>query len=295
MRVYFNDLSVGSPEMSLNDNFDKVTAFFNLIAHLKKTVGVNFVIVGGRFNGLRLCDTCIAECLYETGRDFDRLNLLRQLGNYFIKDTDLDDGHIFTHKATGRSSVLLGNAHASSRPVVSFTFHKEFASPHIIGIIKDGRDASIDNLYDEPQDYKPSCFVSVMDCRPYNPTVCPLWNTEATKTYHTSIESELNSIKNYPERKISILSKCADMIAQLNGWEFDESVTKLNKNSNAFRRIYNSAKFTYGKGYLSIDFEKPEIYFELHDKRGRHLGEYCWTGACSKDADPKKEHNINVG
>lgn len=293
MEIYFNELSSGDAAMRLIDHFDKVNNFFSLIADLKSKFNINLVIINHRFNGLRLCDTLIADCFYASDFGFDQRNLLQQLRNYFKDESEVDKNFIFLHSLTNRSSILLGNAHEYSRPAISFTFHEHFATPELSGR-KDNREVKVYNLYDRAQEYHPCYFVSKQDCKPYDPTVSPFWNTAATKKYHKSIEERLESIKTFPERKISILAECAKIIAELNGWELDEGLTKLNKNNSAYRRIYHSAKFCQGKGFLSVDFEKPELYFELYDKHGRHLGEYRWDGKLHKEADSKKAHDIKV-
>lgn len=293
MKAFFNELSVGFPSLRLTENFDKVKTFFELIEHISTTYGINLIIIIGRFNGLKICDTLIADCFNHKNFNFDQRNLLQQLANYFNNDPGMDKSLVFTHSSTNLKSILLGNAHSFSKPAISFTFHEDFARDIITGFIDD-RQANVYNLHNKNQNVIPLHFVSVHDCKPFDPTVTPLWNTDAITAYHNSIEAELNSIKTNPERKIATLCKCADTIAQLNGWELDEKITKLNKNSGAFRRIYHSTKFTRGEGYLSVDFEKPEVFFELHDKRGRHLGEYYWNGDPHKESDPKKRHNIDV-
>lgn len=290
MKVYLNDLSCGGTDLRLADNFSSVNRFFDLIDRLKD-FGVNIVIVAGKFNGLRLCDTTVAECLY---RDefFDQWNLLLQIYNYVRENADTDPAHVFSHAASRRDSVLLGNAHFQSSPAISFVFDRLFATSELTGT-KDGQPAVIQNFYDKGQAIDITALVTRADCRPYDPTVTPLWNTEATKAFHATIEPELAGIMAHPKEKIAVLSRCADTIALLNGWEHDEAVTKRNRKNNAYRRIYRAAKFTK-TAYLSIDFEKPEVFFELHDKRGRHIGEYLWDGTRSKGPDPDGTHDIDT-
>lgn len=214
------------------------------------------------------------------------------LRNYFYTATDINRTHEFAH-TSGRVSILLGNAVEKACPAISFTFNPEFVTDSIIGT-KDNRDVEIYNLYDDSHEIKITGLVSARECRAYNPAVKPFWNTEATASYHKSIENKLATIKKHPQQKISILKECAGIIAELNGWEYDESITKLNKTTNAFRAIYRSAKFSKDTAYLSIDFEKPEIFFELHDKKGKHLGEFKWDGSRSKVADKSAAHKITI-
>lgn len=293
MRPYFNDLSCGNPAISLSRNFDKVIRFFDLVELLKTNYGLGNVVIDGSLGALQLCDTLVAECYYSPVFGFDQRNLVQQLGNYFSRKTEMDKAHVFMHEPTGRRSVLLGNAHEYSSPSISFTFDKEFETPVIKGE-RCGQEAEIYNLYDRDQAFRLSNFVSRHDCKPYNPVESPLWNTGATGAYHKSVKEKLDSIKEHPGQNIAILSECADVVAQLNGWELDEGLTKRNKTATRYRRIYRPCKYPRKNAYLSIDFEKPEIYFELHDKRGRHIGEYRWDGFRSGDADITGGHDIKV-
>lgn len=309
MKAYLNDLSCGNgdEEIKLTDHLDKVNRFFELLQHLNTTYGLEGVIIKGSFGGLEICNTRLSECEYKfqvdkndpkSWKSFDIRNLVLQLRNYLGGDAGIDSRHKFV-LADGRQSVLLGNAHQASRPSVSFTFDAEFETHEINGQ-KDDKDATLYNLYDKDriadkgQPFDLANLVSKQDCKDYNPTVTPLWNTAATSAYHNSIKGRLADIPKHPEQKIAILSECSDVIARLNGWQLDDGLTKLNGNNGAIRRIYRSEKFTSGSGYLSVDFEKVDIHFELHNKRGKHLGEYRWDGTKTEDADRKGHHDIDV-
>lgn len=297
MHIYFNDLSCSDAGIILADNFDRVVRFFDLIELLNKDFGLVTVIIDGSIGGLRICDTLIGECDYKP-EFFDKLNLITSLVNYLNTNVEVVEAHVFLHTSTGSESVLLGNAHEYSRPAISFTFKVEFEASEIVGL-REKREARICNLYDRRQitdgnpPFRPEIFISRQDCRGYNPCETPLWNSEANHAYHKRIQGVLNSIKKHPEENIAILNACADTIARLNGWEFDKGLTDKNKTHDKFRRIYRAAKFSR-IAYLSIDFEKPEIFFELHDKKGRHLGEYKWNGNRSGEADASGKHNIRV-
>lgn len=293
MRVFFNDLSIGRQESKLADNFDKVFSFSELIGHLNRTIGISLIATSENIYGLRLCDTQISECGYKKDFNIDQRNLIKQLINYFHCDSNLDKEHVFSHHTTGKTSILLGNAHKHCLPVISFTFEDEFSSDEINGNVR-GHTVSIRNLYDKTQEVKPSIFISINDCKQFDPTTTPLWNTDATKAYHDTVKNELKSIALNPNIKIAILERHSRCIAELNGWELDEGLTRKNKNSNSYRRIFRSSKFTKGKGYLSIDFEKQEIHFELYNKKGKHLGEYLWDGTRTKESDPTGQHDIYV-
>ncbi|MDE6418003.1 MAG: hypothetical protein K2K49_02200 [Duncaniella sp.] len=298
MKAYLNDLSCGNKESKLTDQLDKVNKFFELLKHLNITYGLEGVIIEGSFGGLEICDTRLGECNYMYEDNFDIRNLVPQLRNYLINDLEVNPRHVFV-LGDGRRSILLGNAHESSRPSVSFTFHAEFETHEIKGK-KNDKDATVYNLYDKDritddgQPFDLANLVSKQDCKEYSPTVTPLWNKATTSAYHDSIKGKLAEIAKYPKQKIAILHECSDVIARLNGWKFDKELTNHNSNNGAFRRIYRSDKFTSGKGYLSVDFEKVDIHFELHDKRGKHKGEYRWDGTKTADTDPTGNHDIGV-
>lgn len=300
MKVYLNDLSCGNIASCLLDNFDKIIRFSDLIEHVNKNFGTCRVIIDNSFMGLRVCDMLMAECCFNRSFNFDKRSLIQQLGNYFCHNEEIDHIHVFIHKGSKEESKLLGNAHEYSRPSISFTFDSEFETPLLEGT-KDGKEAVINNLYDKEQfkdsthsPFKPGQFISRNDCKQYKPLESPLWNHEATEAYHDENQGQLDSIKKHPEEKIAKLCRYADIVAQLNGWELDEGLSKLNTTTTKYRRIYRAVKFPVKNAYLSVDFEKPEIHFELHDKRGKHMGEYKWDGTKSGEKDPTGKHDITV-
>ncbi len=299
MKLYFNDLSCGDASICLAENFDKVIRIFDLLKHLKDIYGHVNIILDRKLGGLSICDIKVAECEYKPDFNFDKRNLIRQLANYINNEAEIDGSHVFLHTSSGKESVLLGNACEYSMCAVSFTFGEEFETHEIKGT-KDGRERSILNLYDKDkvkdnrEALHPLNFVSRKECKKHDPIQSPLWNVGLTTAYHTTNKDRLDHIKDHPEQKISILSEVADVIAQLNGWELDEGLSKTNKTPDKYRRIYHPAKFSKRNAYISIDFEKPDIYFELHDKKGRHMGEYKWNGEQSGPADNTGLHNIIV-
>ncbi len=293
MEAYLNDLSTGSLGLSLIDNFDKLHKFISLSKYLNR-FGFANVIIDQKFRDLELCGVRIPDCI--ESMDFEHRNLVLQLQNHFVHKPSLDVTKIFFHDSYPDSpSVLLGHAHEFDRPVVSFTFDDVFAVDHIVGKRENGRNARVLNLYDSKQDGLTAfSLVSRKECGRYNPLNDPFWNSEATRKFHDSINEELLSLPQHPEEKIAMLSRYAHVIAELNGWELDEHVTAVNrKKYKAMRQIYRSEKFTK-TAYISVDFEKVDIFFELCDKRGCHKGEYSWNGVKSEEADTKGNHDIEV-
>lgn len=103
----------------------------------------------------------------------------------------------------------------------------------------------------------------------WNPYEQPIWN-DKTKAVITEMEFP-QSVEGKKE-KISELKEVGEKIAILNGWRFDNEITKINSNSGQIRMVFVSeSKSRYA--YLSIDMKNAFGRFEHHDDKGRHLGE----------------------
>lgn len=90
------------------------------------------------------------------------------------------------------------------------------------------------------------------------------------------------------------LEKAGTEIAECNGWVYDERVTKNNNSDKVHRVIFKSKHFIRSNNYLSIDFEHPDGRFELHDKKGKHLGERYFRDGKDTGAKISSNHNIEV-
>jgi hypothetical protein len=123
----------------------------------------------------------------------------------------------------------------------------------------------------------------------WNPRDQPIWN-DHTKTLLKECGFPL-SVTGKVE-KIPELTEIGTMVAELNAWQFDETVTKKNKNSGQLRKIFRS-KNSSSNSYLSIDFESAYGRFELHDHKGKHLGEIKFEDGKFVE-DFKKYHDIEV-
>jgi len=100
----------------------------------------------------------------------------------------------------------------------------------------------------------------------------PIWNDTTSKTL-----KELNFPQSISvgEKQAEVL-RVGSIVAEMNGWCFDERVTKLNKNEGQLRKIFRSenSKSTY---YLSVDVEKTYGAYELLNHKGKHLGEISFN------------------
>ena len=144
------------------------------------------------------------------------------------------------------------------------------------------------NIYDKkPENYRH--FADLTAVAQKNPLKTPLWNTELVKEFM----KDVNYVNVDNKRRQSMLINYGRKVAEMNGWCYDEKITKLNQNSGQLRYVFSSEDhFTgYPPAYLSIDVEGPDLAFELCDKHGNHKGEYSWEGKCK---EPKNHHGIRV-
>ena len=289
MNTYLNDLSCGDPDISLVDKIDSIKQFQDLLDALGR-YGFKQVIVDAQPARIRLCDIHIGE-VNRDKRYFDERNIILSLINRFIFRDDLDSSKEFLYKDS--SSVLLAHARDEGRCTVSFTFTPEFEVDEIIET-RDKNQGKVINFHKAGQKtLVPSGVVPATECRNYNPVENPLWNSEASRAYHASVESQLDRISAEPGLKIAILERISGDIAELNGWIKDDCLSRINSNSGMVRCVYRSTDKFRKVAYLSVDFEKRDVYFELFDKRGRHKGEYKWDGVKSEEASPK-DHQLKL-
>ena len=313
MKLFLNDWSFTDTTKSLSDNWDKVQVFESLAKALRD-YGVSKIIVPADYKTRQLCDFVYRECFYTTtpldGSMQQEVNtsitreqkqVLTTLTNYFISLSAVE----YTKESTllqenREDSILLGNSYDRDLPTVSFTFDQVFASFAIQGIKKGGKDngrnVAVKNLYDTSQGFDLLKYlVSVEDCKSLNPLQNPLWNTGLVQYYFQEVGETKSLISKCSSSKRAILTEHATMVAELNGWEYDPKISGLNSNKQQRRVIFRSAKFLrHNNNYLSIDYEKDEVYFELLNHRGKHQGEYKWNGEPSSEADTSGKHDILV-
>lgn len=109
----------------------------------------------------------------------------------------------------------------------------------------------------------------------WNPIDDPIWN-QNTGTILELLD--LKKINLGEGQKEAFILKVGSMVAEMNGWVWDEQVSKWNKNSGQLRKIFRSSS-GITTAYLSIDVEKPAGEFELFDRKGdykwpiNHMGE----------------------
>jgi len=90
------------------------------------------------------------------------------------------------------------------------------------------------------------------------------------------------------------LRELAKMVAYVNGYDYAEKISAINhQRVKALRQVFVSRFTPVGHElYLSTDFEKASGAFEVLDRRGRHLGEWLFSGRKNGGADPTGMHDI---
>lgn len=293
MYIYFNDWSCAG-QGSLRDRTTEINDFIELLRALADT-RICTPVLDRKPTKLTLCGFAVSECHQPTKdcKESDFRSRILGIFNYFTAAANLDNTHFFT-KQGAEDSVLLGNAHLHGCPAVSFRFDPLYAADTVTGY-KQGREASVANFYraDDIAALAPRLY-SRTECGTHKALEEPLWNTDATHKYMADREAGITAaILANPNEKIRILLHHATIIANLNGWMYNEKVSKRNSNSGQIRHIFK-ADALIGTAYLSVDLEKSNVFFELHNKRGKHCGEYKWDGTRSDDSDDETHHDIEV-
>lgn len=312
MNVYLNDWSLGTKDMHLFDEWAKVRQFVDVVKRLQE-LGVSKVVVPDDYNKMMLCDFLYGDCYIvvsslthapEENRKLsaaERTQLLccqemMSLTSHFKRASLEGVNPGFKLEEDGRTSVLLGNAYENDWTCVSFTFAPKFAADVVSGQMQggraNGRFVEVKNMYDDGGTAKDILqkLVSVKACKDKNPLNTPIWNHELVDTFLESVGMTRKQIEENHESKRALLRDHSETIALLNGWAKDNGVSSKNH-----RPIYRSIKFVRRANcYLSIDFEKDDVHFELYNHRGKHQGEYDWTGRNTKGRDATGKHDINV-
>ena len=202
-------------------------------------------------------------------------------------------------------SILLLEAYLTKSPCLSFTIHKDhcvdFINCEYVTLTKDlgltSKSVRLENIYSDESFTIHRSYLSELKKRiifsktKWIPYEKPIWNSDTRRTL--DLHRFPQSTSGNREKKEELM-EIGTIVAEINGWKFDEIITKKNKNSGQFRQIFKS--MNRGKSsYLSIDFENAHGRFELHDFRGYHLGEIAFEdGRSTGPQDPTGNHNIIV-
>jgi hypothetical protein len=297
MHLYLNDWSligVGN----LSTQWGKVDRWFELMKHLSATYGISQIGGPKDFWSLEICGYALNRCFVPTDTmlENDKKQLLQNLSTY-IRKADVDENtiKIYSNSVGVPESVCLGKAYELNSSVVSFTFDQTYENREVSGVIKQNgkndQSCSITNLYDK-ESIDVVLLVPRRKSEQYKASENPMWNQEMMTKYCDSIGHKSDRKSNNEGEKIAYLKLHGRILAEMNGWRYDENKTKLNHTDEHQRIIFRSVNFKSDNCYLSIDFEKEDFHFELLDHRGRHLREIDWHGNTTGDAD--SGHDIKM-
>lgn len=189
-----------------------------------------------------------------------------------------------------------------NQPVISFDYDSTYCNGIVNGFVRScgasgaGKPAHVKNLYDANKKVENLLALQTFhECQILSPKDHPMWNQTTITRYFQLIEHDKivkDMIPMSDADRIKTLREYAPKVAQLNGWEHNPELSRLNSSSHKPREIFTSRYFANQNYYLSIDFEKPDFVFELIDTKGDHIEEINWRG--DGDGKKKKDHGIKL-
>lgn len=293
MKAYLNDWSLASDQGVL-ENWGKIRMFADLMKELAQNCGVEVHAPSNLWQmPLAGLNVTTGETVIENDKRLtaENKNFLRSI--FHKIHGDVKGLPYFSEKKNmSNPSSSLGRAVTENVPALSFCFDDNYAKDRIDGWHK-GVDCAVSkgsvvNVFErKPENYR--FFADLSTVKHKNPLETPLWNTDLAK----ELLRDIDFVNVDNKRRQSMLIEYGRKIAEMNGWCYDEKVTKLNQTANKLRYIFSSSDhfMDYPTAYLSLDMEGPELAFELCDKNGDHRGEYSWNGG---NKDPKDHHGIKV-
>jgi len=219
------------------------------------------------------------------------------LANQLIKmATDGRDESIQYVYYKDADSYFIKKAYNKKVPIVSFRTLEEFDTPtlEILNKFFDEAEEEVsksdlvlnvsnkDHFTTHKQYFNEQAHKIARQNSKWNAKQNPLPRTDATATYLADLKFKnlwTNANENF---RVKLANEAGTYIAEMNGWEYKPKLTKRNQRS-IFKALNQSI-------YLSIDTMHGT--FELHDRNGRHLGEYNFSGIQLEESQHK--HNIVV-
>jgi len=120
------------------------------------------------------------------------------------------------------------------------------------------------------------------------------WEPDKKTLPRVDISNKLLNIDKFYDKKGNrTVAECLEMgkeVAELNFYEKNEALTKLNTTKHKIRHIYESKNASGKKRYLSIDVEKGA--FEVCDEKGTHQEEILFDEQHS--SGQKLDHSIKL-
>lgn len=293
MVAYLNDWSLVSAKGVL-ENLGKIKLFDNLMKELAQKCGVEVHAPSNLWQiPLAGFNVTTGETAIENDKKLSKENKNYLRSIYHRIHGDVTGLPCFSEKNDmSNPSASMGRAVTENVPALSFCFDNNYAKDSIDGWQQatDGSvsEGSVVNIYEKKAENF-QYFADLTGAKHRNPLETPLWNTALA----AELLKDVDFVNVDNKRRQSMLIEYGRKVAEMNGWCYDEKITKLNQNAGQLRYIFSSTDhFTdYATAYLSLDMEGPDLGFELCNKNGEQKGEYSWNGSRK---DPKDHHGIKV-
>ncbi len=312
MFAFLNDLSISPDGCHLPQNLDVIEQLINNFGELKN-YGIGKIRVPQAFLKMPIAGSRpIEHYIQNDYGDKSRLILGFVANRMKVVDPKITEALnaaqqdvVIEVTIDENSSRLLTEAYVMNCPSVSMNTTNSHRQDFLNCSLNTLTDAGhilptaiqISNIHDDNSVTNHRIFLSEWKQKiqyaktKWNPQVEPIWN-KYTPTALGKLGFPL-SVAGKKE-KIPELTEVGFIVAELNGWHYDECVTKKNKNSGQYRRIFRS-KNADRVSYLSIDFEKPHGFFELYNYKGKHQKEIRFSdGLQSAASDNQGHHDIEV-
>lgn len=305
MQIYLNTYSLSPQNPPLgNDKLYNTIAHFRDLCQSLMPFGVEVgtevakgsILIGGH---------SVVNVMQNmtTSREVDLAKLLITVySRYFKKLTPNATLEYSQDKNFTRCDVGVSYSCENYLPVVSFDYDSAYCSDVVNGFVRlcdasgAGKPAHVKNLYDANKKVENLLALQTFkECQNLSPKDCPMWNQTALTRFFDLIEHDKivkDMIPMGGAARIKTLREYAPMVALLNGWEYNPTLSHLNSSSRKPREIFTSRYFASQNYYLSIDFEKSDFVFELIDTKGEHIKEINWRG--EKTGEKKNDHGIKL-
>lgn len=292
MRVFLNEWSLTSAN-GVFANWSRIKAFDELVDELTQKCTLEILAPSNLWQlPLAGCNVAMSVVSHpdDKGLTADMLMYLRRI---YKKMCPMTTGYpLFSEKDDmSNPSSSVGRAASYVVPARSFCLDSNYEKDKIEGWLQEegkvATKSSVVNIFKK----KTENYMHLADLtegRHKNPLETPLWNTALV----SELLKGVDFVKVDSKDRQGLLITYGRIVAEMNGWSYDQNISKLNQNSGQLRFIFSSDNFVdYAPAYLSLDMEGPDLAFELCDKRGNHKGEYSWNGT-HKEA--KARHGIRV-
>lgn len=298
MDIILNDLSLHST-YNTSEAWECFIQFYNLIKFLQEN-GCAKVLCRKDIQNESICGLKVLDYLHKVKRpqqctiDSSREDFIYSIYfDYLSRSLEAkDDADYFSlNRDDEDKSTSVALAINNEEPVISIPFEPVFQINPLQGYKNSSQKVECTNLYDKDQkDLLSFILVPAKEQKKIDPKEKPIWNLGPTTKYIGTIKTP-KSFKDVGEQRAFIMKHCS-RIAELNGWEYNKRVSDKNSSNEKLRKIYRSIGFKNENCYLSVDFEHPDLRFELCDKNGKHIGEVeTRTRHIGK---PETGHDISV-